>query len=43
MHEGVIGGHFSSKIIICEILDAQYWWPTMHKDVIQYHQACDNY
>jgi hypothetical protein len=42
MHEGVSGGHFSSKIIVRKILDSKYWWPTMHKDVLQYCQACDN-
>jgi hypothetical protein len=43
MHEGVGGECFSSKITIHKILDAKYWWPTMHKDVLQYCQACDNY
>jgi len=43
MHEGVGGEHFSSEITIHKILDAKYWWPTMHKDVFQYRQACDNY
>ncbi len=38
----VCGGHFSSKITVCKILDAKYWWRTMHKDVFQYCQACDN-
>ncbi len=43
MHEGINGGHFSSKIIVCKILDVKYSWPTIHKDVLQYCQACDNY
>ncbi len=43
MHEGVNGGHFSSNTIVHKILDAKYWWSTMHKDVSQYTQACDNY
>jgi hypothetical protein len=43
MHEGVGGGHFSSKIIIHKILVAKYWWPMMHKDILQYCQACENY
>jgi hypothetical protein len=34
MHEGVGGGHFLAKFIVCKILDAKYWWPTMHKDVL---------
>ncbi len=43
MHKGVDGGHFSSKIIVCKILDTKCWWPIMHKDVFQYCQDCDNY
>jgi hypothetical protein len=43
MHEGIDGGHFSFEITICKILDAKYWWPIMHKDVLQYCQAYDNY
>jgi hypothetical protein len=42
-HEGVCGGRISSKIKIYKILDANYWWPMMHKDALQYFQACDNY
>jgi len=42
MHDGVNGGHFSSEITICKILDVKYWWPTIHKDALQYCQACDN-
>jgi hypothetical protein len=43
MHEGIGGGHFSFEIIVHKILDAKYWWPIMHKDALQYFQACDNY
>jgi hypothetical protein len=43
MHEGVGGGHLSSEITIHKILDMKYWWPTMHKDALQYNQVCDNY
>ncbi len=43
MHKGVNGGHFSSKITICKILDTKCQWPTVHKDVFQYCQDCDNY
>ncbi len=33
MHQGVGGGHFSTTIISCKILDAQYWWhKTLYKD-----------
>jgi hypothetical protein len=43
MHEGFGGGHFSFEITIHKIVDANYWWPTMHKYAFQYCQACDNY
>ncbi len=42
MHEGVKGGHFSFKIMVCKILDAKCWSSMMHKDVFQYCQVCDN-
>ncbi len=43
MDEGVDGGHFSSIIIICKILNVIYWWPMIYKDALQYRQACENY
>ncbi len=43
MHEGVSGGQFSFESTVCKILDAKSWWPMMHKDVMKYCQACDNY
>jgi hypothetical protein len=33
MHNDVGGGHLSTHIINQKILDAKYWWPTLHKDV----------
>jgi transposase InsO family protein len=41
MHNGVAGGHFSHEITARKILDAGYWWPTLHKDVTDYCRACD--
>jgi hypothetical protein len=43
MHEGVGGGQFSFETMVCKILDAKSWWAMMHKDVMKYCQACDNY
>ncbi len=34
--------YFSFEIIVHKILDVNFWWPIMHKDVLQYYQACDN-
>jgi hypothetical protein len=28
LHEGPLGGHFTTKIMQRKILDAGYWWPT---------------
>ncbi len=40
-HEGVGGIHFSMDITTQKVLDAKYWWPTLHKDA-QYHcHSCD--
>jgi hypothetical protein len=43
MHEGVGGGQFSFETTVRKILDAKSWWAMMHKDVMKYCQACDNY
>ncbi|CAM6094008.1 unnamed protein product [Calypogeia fissa] len=41
LHEGEAGGHYGQDIIGRKILDAGYWWPTMHKDVYTYVRGCD--
>lgn len=41
MHNGVAGGHFSQEIATRKILDAGYWWPAIHKNVVEYCKACD--
>ncbi len=40
LHSGVGGGHFSSNVTMRKILDANYWWPTMNRDV---HEFCQTY
>jgi len=45
MHNNVGGGHFSIDITNRKILNAKYWWPTLHKDVRMYcnsHDACQH-
>jgi hypothetical protein len=37
LHSGVGGGHFFSDITMRKILNADYWWPTMNRDV---HEFC---
>ncbi len=41
MHKGVGGGHFSIDIIIRNVEDAKYWWPTLHMDAQQHCQSCN--
>jgi len=41
LHEGPSKGHFATKVTHKKILDVRYWWPTMYKDVHDYHRSCD--
>ena len=41
LHHGNSGGHFSTEITTRKILDAGYWWPSLHKDVFEYCRSCD--
>jgi hypothetical protein len=43
MHKGVGGGHFLVDITIQKILAAKCQWPTLHKDVMDHCNSCDNY
>jgi hypothetical protein len=43
LHGRVVGGHFSSDIIVRKILDARYWWPMMNRNVHEYCQTCDQH
>ena len=41
LHEEDASGHFASANTTRKILDAGYWWPTMHKDVHHFVRHCD--
>jgi hypothetical protein len=41
LHGGIIRRHFSSDIIVQNILDATYWWLTMNPNVYKYCQTYD--
>ncbi len=41
LHEGPLGGHFTTEIIKKKILDARCWWPTLYRDVNDYCICCD--
>eukprot|EP00253_Pinus_taeda_P021739 PITA_21739 len=39
-HDGPYGGHFVAKRIAFKILQADYYWPTLHQDVRRYISQC---
>jgi len=41
LHEGSLKGHFTIEIMQRKILDAEYCWLTMYKDVHDYFKSCD--
>eukprot|EP00253_Pinus_taeda_P003316 PITA_03316 len=40
-HDGPCGGHFAAKRTTFKILQAGYYWPTLHQDVRRYISQCD--
>eukprot|EP00253_Pinus_taeda_P019411 PITA_19411 len=40
-HDGPYGGHFATKRTAFKILQAGYYWPTLHQDVRRYINQCD--
>eukprot|EP00253_Pinus_taeda_P013949 PITA_13949 len=40
-HDGPCGGHFAAKRTAFKILQAGYYWPTLHQDVMRYISQCD--
>ena len=40
-HVGVLGGHYSRKETMHEILQARVWWPIVHMDTRKYCHNCD--
>jgi len=41
-HAGFPGGHFSTETIAKAILNAGFWWPTLHQDAETYVKRCDD-
>ncbi|MCO5592119.1 hypothetical protein L7F22_046114 [Adiantum nelumboides] len=39
-HDGVCGGHFAQEITSRKILQADFVWPSLHKDVQHWCKAC---
>ena len=42
-HDGPCGGHFAEKRATFKVLQAGYYWPTLHQDVKKYIRQCDRY
>eukprot|EP00253_Pinus_taeda_P029343 PITA_29343 len=42
-HDGPCGGHFAAKRTAFKILQASYYWPTLHQDVRRYTSQCDRF
>eukprot|EP00253_Pinus_taeda_P007146 PITA_07146 len=40
-HDGPCGGHFATKRTTFKVLQAGYYWPTLHQDVRRYTSQCD--
>ncbi len=36
MHKDVRRDHFSIDIVTRKIMDAKYWYPTLHRGILQY-------
>ncbi|CAM6098287.1 unnamed protein product [Calypogeia fissa] len=41
LHDGEVGGHYGADNTVRKILNAGYWWPTLHKDVFTFVRGCD--
>ena len=41
LHDGPAGGHLAANLTATKVLQAGYWWPTLHKDAWNHCRACD--
>jgi hypothetical protein len=41
LHFGVVGGHFSVDVTTRKILDASYWWATLHINTLEFFHTYD--
>ena len=39
-HAGGVGGHYTGKATVHNILQVGLWWPTMHADAQYYYHNC---
>jgi len=42
-HEGPVGSHYGINTTMKKVMLTSYWWPTIHKDVVDLCKKCDIY
>ncbi len=40
-HDGLVGGHYGKNTTMKKMMSIGYWWPIIHKDVVDLCQRCD--
>ncbi|XP_030969559.1 uncharacterized protein LOC115989821 [Quercus lobata] len=41
LHEGICGSHTRGRSLSHRVLTLGYWWPSMHKEALDYVKKCD--
>ncbi|XP_030974786.1 uncharacterized protein LOC115994694 [Quercus lobata] len=41
LHEGICGSHTGGRSLSHRAMTMGYWWPSMHKDALEYVKKCD--
>ncbi|KAK3014443.1 hypothetical protein RJ639_010088 [Escallonia herrerae] len=41
VHEGICGQHLGGRALEHKVLRHEYYWPTMHRDALDYTKKCD--
>ena len=41
LHEGICGSHTGGRSLSHRALTLGYWWPSMHKEALEYVKKCD--
>ena len=40
-HTGITGGHYLGKPTMQKVLTTGLWWPTLHRDAMEFCRSCD--
>ena len=41
LHEGVCVSHVGGRTLAYRVMTQGFWWPQMHKDVVEYVRKCE--